>query len=337
MNQATPERAGLPRVHILATGGTIAGRSDPAMARRYTAGQVGVEQLLAAVPQIASLAQISGEQIASIGSQDMNDEVWLALARRINALLADPAIDGVVVTHGTDTLEETAYFLNLTVRSAKPVVLVGAMRPSDAISADGPANLFNAVAVAADPAAAGRGVMAVMGETVFDARDVTKLATSGVDAFDAPNHGPLGRVVAGKPAFHRVVSTLHTAASEFDVSALEALPRVGVIYNHAGASDLPARAFIEAGYAGIVSAGVGNGNLFRGNLALMETARRRGIAVVRSARVPVGATTDSEIDDARYGFVAAGTLNPQKARVLLQLALTRSRDVNQIAAVFARY
>ncbi|WP_310734291.1 type II asparaginase [Shewanella sp. SG44-2] len=200
----------LPQVRIIATGGTIAGVGQSATESNYQSGEVGVNSLIAAVPEIKLLAEIQGEQLVKIGSQDMNDKVWLDLAKRINILLADKNVDGIVITHGTDTLEETAYFLNLTVKSDKPVVLVGAMRPSTAMSADGPMNLYNAVAIAANLESKGRGVLVVMNDTVLNARDVTKTNTTGVHTFAAPNFGPLGIIHNSKVEYMGRTDRQHT-------------------------------------------------------------------------------------------------------------------------------
>ncbi|MBW7982390.1 L-asparaginase 2 [Enterobacillus tribolii] len=326
----------LPNVTILATGGTIAGGGDSATKSSYKAGKVGVETLVDAVPQLKDIANIKGEQVVSIGSQDMNDEVWLKLAKKINADCNKT--DGFVITHGTDTMEETAYFLDLTVKCEKPVVMVGAMRPSTAMSADGPFNLYNAVVAAADPASARRGVLVVMNDTVLDARDVTKTNTTGVQTFQSPNYGALGYVHNSKIDYQRRPGRRHTSETPFNVNNLNALPKVGIVYNYANASELPAKALIDAGYQGIVSAGVGNGNLYHSVFDTLANAAKKGVVVVRSSRVPTGSTTqDAEVDDVKYGFVASGTLNPQKARVLLQLALTQTDDPQKIQQIFNMY
>lgn len=235
-------------------------------------------------------------------------------------------------------MEETAYFLDLTVKCDKPVVMVGAMRPSTSMSADGPFNLYNAVVTAADKASANRGVLVVMNDTVLDGRDVTKTNTTDVATFKSVNYGPLGYIHNGKIDYQRTPALKHTSDTPFDVSKLNELPKVGIVYNYANASDLPAKALVDAGYDGIVSAGVGNGNLYKSVFDTLATAAKNGTAVVRSSRVPTGATTqDAEVDDAKYGFVASGTLNPQKARVLLQLALTQTKDPQQIQQIFNQY
>ncbi|ELV7526800.1 L-asparaginase 2 [Edwardsiella ictaluri] len=326
----------LPSITILATGGTIAGGGDSATKSNYTAGKVGVEALVDAVPQLKNIANIKGEQLVNIGSQDMNDQVWLKLAKKINAECSKT--DGFVITHGTDTMEETAYFLDLTVKCDKPVVLVGAMRPSTAMSADGPFNLYNAVVTAADPASANRGVLVAMNDTVLDGRDVTKTNTTGVETFKSVNYGPLGYIHNGKIDYQRTPARKHTTQTPFDVSKLTSLPKVGIVYNYANASALPVEALVKDGYQGIVSAGVGNGNMYKTVFDALANAAHDGVAVVRSSRVPTGSTTqDAEVDDARYGFIASGTLNPQKARILLQLALTETKNPQQIQKIFNTY
>lgn len=327
-----------PKVRIIATGGTIAGAGTSATGSAYSAGQVGVQALITAVPQMLDLADVSGEQLVNIGSQDMNDQVWLKLAKRINALLNDEGYDGVVVTHGTDTMEETAYFLNLTVHSDKPVVLVGSMRPSTGISADGPANLYGAVAAAASPKSKGRGVMCCMNNNLFDAKDVIKTHTTDVATFQGANYGKLGYIYNGEAIYNRQVQNLHTMQSEFSVDHLTELPKVGIVYGYANCSPLPMQAFVDAQYDGIVLAGVGDGNFYKDVFEVALQARKKGINIVRSSRVPTGPTClNGEVDDTKYQFVASLTLNPQKARVLLMLALTKTRDWKKIQEYFQKY
>ena len=327
-----------PKIRIIATGGTIAGVSTSAIKSNYKAGEVGIQQLLLAVPEINAIAEVSGEQLVKIGSQDMNDDVWLKLAKRINELLNKEGFDGVVITHGTDTMEETAYFLNLTVNSSKPVVMVGAMRPSTGMSVDGPLNLYNAVAVASDKNAQNRGVMVVMNDVVLDAKDVIKTNTLAVETFKGANFGNLAYIHSGKPFFTRLVQNKHTTQSVFDIQNLNSLPKVGIVYGYSNASELPMKALIDARFDGIVYAGVGNGNFYHKLFELAVDAQKKGIQIVRSSRVPMGATTlDAEIDDAQYHFVASQTLNPQKARVLLMLSLTKTKDWKQIQRYFNEY
>lgn len=327
-----------PRIRILATGGTIAGVSRSATESNYKPGELGVYELIDAVPQIKDIADVSAEQIVKIGSQDMNDEVWLTLAKRINQLLTKEKYDGIVITHGTDTMEETAYFLNLTVHSKKPVVMVGAMRPANSMSADGALNLYNAVAVAADKNAMARGVLVCMNDVVIGAKDVIKTNTIAVETFQAANYGNLAYIHNGKAYFNRTPEEKHTYQSIFNVDNLKELPKVGIVYSYANASELPMQAFIDAKYDGIVHAGVGNGNFYKANFDLAVKARKEGIQIVRSSRVPTGATTtDAEVDDSEYEFIASQTLNPQKARVLLMLALTKTKDWKAIQKYFDEY
>src|SRR6478752_7732144 len=207
----------LPQVVVLATGGTIAGAAASDVQAGYSSGQVGVEQLLAAVPQAKKIAQLSGEQVSNIGSQDMNDKVWIKLATRINDLLVRPDVTGVVITHGTDTIEETAYFLNLVIKSGKPVVLTASMRPSTALSADGPLNFYNAVAVAADKEAANRGVLVVVNDWVHGASSLTKTSTTAVQTFLSPVRGLIGTVAYGDADFYRGPVGRNTTKSEFSL------------------------------------------------------------------------------------------------------------------------
>ena len=325
-----------PKIRIIATGGTIAGVSASATSSAYGAGQVGIQTLIDAVPQIKELADVSGEQLVNIGSQDMNDAVWLKLAKRINQLLSGD-YDGVLVTHGTDTMEETAYFLSLTVHSDKPVILVGSMRPSTAISADGPANLYNGVAALVDPSSKGHGVMACMNNQLIDAKSLIKTHTTDCATFKG-TYGEMGYVYNGKPYYIFEPTYKHTTQSIFNVDNLEKLPKVGIIYGYANCSTLPIEAFFKADFDGIVLAGVGDGNFYKDVFDVAVQMQESGTQIVRASRVPTGPTClNGEVDDSKYHFVAALNLNPQKARVLLQLALTKTRDWQQIQKYFQEY
>ena len=327
-----------PKIRIIATGGTIAGVSSTSASSAYTAGQVGIQTLLDAVPQILNLADVSGEQLVNIGSQDMNDEVWLKLAKRINVLLNEEGYDGIVITHGTDTMEETAYFLNLTVKSDKPVVLAGSMRPSNAISADGPANLYNAVAAAVSPNTRGYGVLCCMNNQLLDAKTVIKTHTIDCDTFEGGPSGIIGYIYNGEAHMLQTPNNKHTINSVFDVTKLDRLPQVGIVYGYANASPLPMQAFVDANYDGIVLAGVCDGNFYKDVFDVALKAREKGINIVRSSRCPTGPTClNGEVDDDKYHFVAALTLNPQKARVLLMLALTKTHDWQEIQEYFKKY
>jgi len=328
----------LPNVVVLATGGTIAGAAGSDVQAGYASGQVGVEQLLAAVPQAKNLAVLRGEQISNIGSQDMNDEVWLELARRVNELVAMPDVAGVVITHGTDTIEETAYFLNLVVKSKKPVVLTASMRPSTALSADGPLNFYNAVAVAANRDAAGRGVLVVINDWIHGASSLTKTSTTAVQTFLSPLSGLVGTVAYGEVEFYRGPVGRNTVDSEFSLDGVTTLPRVDIIMAYENVDGALIDAAVAAGAKGLVIAGVGNGNMTQEAVKALAAQAKKGIVCVRSSRVVTGRVgRNVELDDDALGFVASLGLNPQKSRVLLRLALTKTKDLKQIQRYFDEY
>jgi L-asparaginase len=332
--------ARLPNVVILATGGTIAGTGATSTTTvGYTVAKLSVDTLIDAVPDIKKVARVRGEQVFQIASENMNNEYWLKLAKRVNAVLAEPDTDGVVITHGTDTIEETAYFLNLVVKSEKPVVIVGAMRPATAISADGPINLYNAVIVAGSKEASGKGVLVCLNDQINGARDVTKTNTSTADTFRTPELGFLGYIQDNKPYFYRESTRKKTTATEFDIANIDSLPRVDIVYGYANEDRTAIDAFVAAGAKGIVHAGPGDGSLARPAVepALIE-ARKKGVVIVRSSRTGNGivarngAAKDDELD-----FLVSDTLNPQKARVLLSLALSKTADTKEIQRMFYTY
>ena len=328
----------LPNVVILATGGTIAGAGESSTGSSYTSGQVGIEAMIDAVPNIRKLADLTGEQISNVGSQDMSVKIWIDLANRINELLSTDDVDGIVITHGTDTQEETAFFLNLVVKSDKPVVLTGSMRPSTALSAEGPLNLYNAVAVAASPLAKGHGVMVVMNDEIHSAHAVKKMITTPVQTFMSPMHGLLGTVIFGDVVFFHKPHGLHTLNSEFSVDGVKELPRVDIVYACADMSPDLIDIMVKAGAKGIVIAGVGDGNMTTATLEAAKRATSKGIPVVRASRVPIGAVLiHGEVNDKEYGTIASDELNPQKARVLLMLALLKDRSRENLQELFINY
>ena len=330
--------AAKPAIKILATGGTIAGAQASTQSYGYKSGSFSVDDLIGAVPQLKEIATLSGEQVANIGSQDMNDQIWLKLARRVNEVLAAKDVAGVVIMHGTDTMEETAFFLDLVVKSEKPVVMVGSMRPATAVSADGPGNLYNAVAVAASPGARGRGVLVALNDEVHAARNVTKTDTTSVETFKSINRGPAALVHTGKIDWFEKMDRRNTTTSEFSVEGLTQLPRVDVIYAHANMSPDLIDAAVRNGAKGLVIAGVGDGNMTKEALAALTQANKAGVVVVRSTRLAGGLVLrNNEVDDDKMGFVASGEFTAPKARVLLQLGLTRSRDAKQIQRMFNQY
>jgi len=333
--QQTTSGGALPHIIVLATGGTIAGQASNRSAIGYQAGKVSGADLIAAVPGLDHLANVSAEQISSIGSQDMNDKVWFDLARRIRDSFSKNQADGVVITHGTDTMEETAFFLSLVLNPDKPVVLVGSMRPSTAVSADGPANLYEAVEVAASPQARGRGVLVVLNDTIHDARRVTKSNTTSVETFRSPDGGPVGYV---DPASVRFVTPVIAAAHPpYRLPATQPLPRVDIVYAHSNMDAAPITDAVKDGAKGIVLAGVGDGNASQAAIDALAAAAKSGVLVVRASRVGSGfVNRNVEVNDDRLGFVASLDLNPQKARVLTQLliadGITSPKDVQKAFA-----
>lgn len=322
----------LPRIRVVATGGTIAGTATSATdATGYRAGTTGVDALLAAVPELTEVATLSAEQFAQIDSSDLTDDLLLALAGRVQQLVDAPDTDGVVITHGTDTLEETAYLLHLVLSTEKPVVLVGAMRPATALSPDGPRNLFAAVLVAASVSSLGRGVLVVMNDEIHSARDVTKTTSLGVDAFASP-YGPVGVLTDGRVAYYRAVDRPHTTATEFGIPS--ALPRSAVLYAHSGLepADLP------AGVDVIVHAGFGNGTVSARLVDALDAAWERGVLVVRASRVGSGTLTlVGASPAAAHRWVVVDDQNPQRARLLAALALTVTHDPAEVQRIFHTY
>jgi L-asparaginase len=328
----------LPRIIILATGGTIAGKGASADRAGYTAGKIPIEDLIGAIPQVKKVADISGEQISSIGSQDMTTEIWKKLAVRANEIFNKNEADGIVITHGTDTQEETAYFLDLLVASDKPVVLTGSMRPATAISADGPKNLYDAITVAASPKSKGKGVIVSFNEGIFDGRDVMKMSTTKVNAFFSPNTGPIGQVYDGKVEFYQASMREVNVKTPFSVSLDTKLPRVDIVYMYADAPGDMIDMLVAKKVDGIVIAGVGNGNFNKAYMEAVKRAVAAGVVVCRASRAPSGRVVlEDEINDAELGTIVSDDLTPQKARILLMLGLTNTKDKKQLQKYFFTY
>ena len=329
----------LPRVIVLATGGTIAGQGTSATSAGYTPGKIPIEDLLKNIPSVDKIAVVKGEQIASVGSYDMTVQIWINLARRVNEIFEKNEADGIVITHGTDTQEETAYFLKLTVKSDRPVVLTGAMRAATAISADGPKNLYDAIVVASDPESKTKGVMICFNEILFDGKNATKVNTTNVDAFASTNAGPIGQVFDERVLYYNQFTNKKNNIISFDISKIDNLPRVEIAYMYVDASATAMNAFINEKVDGIVIAASGNGNFNKSILQAVNTAVSKGIAVVRSSRVASGRVTqfNQVFDDKKLGTIASDALNPQKARILLMLALTVTKDKDKIQQMFLEY
>lgn len=331
--------AQMPLITVLATGGTIAGQATLAgSVANYQPGVLQADTLLAAIPGLADLATIRCRQIVNLGSEDMEPAVWLSLAAALREEMTDPAVAGIVVLHGTDTMEETACFLDLCAtgrQPAKPVVMTGAMRPADAVSADGPANILGAVRTALCPAAAGRGALVVFNDAIHSARRVYKADSLNLNAFNSAAGGREGMLIDGVPHFHAPARPSPVQQS-FDLAGVEELPRIEIIYGHAGQRRDLVDAALSAGAWGIVHAGVGMGNIHAAVRPALVEAAAGGTAVVCASRLAEGMGVHTE-RNRRDRFISAGALNPQKARVLLQLALTQTDDIGKIQAIFDAY
>jgi glutamin-(asparagin-)ase len=326
------------RITIVGTGGTIAGTGkSPAASGTYQSAVLPVQDIIAAVPAIADVADIRGEQLFQIDSVSLTDALLLKLAHRVAALLKSDDVDGVVVTHGTDTIEETAYFLNLVLKSTKPVVVVGSMRPDTALGADGPSNLYNAVVVAAAAAAHAKGVLVVMNDEIHTARDVTKTSTMKLETLQSP-YGPLGFVVEGEPRFYRLPARPHTTQTEFDIDRIHDLPDVQIVYAHANMNRAAYDALAAAGAQAIIHAGMGAGNVPEYIRDALSELRERGVFIVRSTRTGSGAVVrDGPLSDDHYDWLAVDDQNPQKARLLMALALMQTDDTAELQRIFWTY
>jgi len=331
----------LPRIGLILTGGTIdsVGTDRLDLAWYIEAGKrLGTGELIAQLPELARIATVREIPFRRLHSHALVDKDWLDLLRTIHSIFDRNEADGIVITHGTNTLEETAYFLNLTLKTDKPVVIVGSMRPSSAISADGPLNIVNAVRVAAAPASRGRGCLVVMNETIFNGRDVTKNSTYRVQAFVSRDVGPLGFSDAdGKVIYYHWPDRKHTVETEFDVRAAPSLPRVDVVLSYVGADGAMIDAAVNAGAKGIVSAATGAGRPTPlEDEALDRLYAEKSVVMCLSSRVASGRVVRSP-GLARRGFVAADNLQPWKARILLSLALAKTANADEIQRMFDAY
>ena len=333
--------SGLPKVGLIVTGGTIdsVGKDRLDLAWYIEAGKRLQEgELLGMLPELKDIAQVSEIPFRRMPSHALLDKDWLELLRAIHSIFDADEASGIVITHGTNTLEETAYFLNLTLKTEKPVVIVGSMRPSSALSADGYLNVVNAVRVAADPNSRGRGALVVMNDTIFSGRDVTKNATYRVEAFQSRDLGPLGFADAdGKVIYYHHPARKHTIHSEFDVRHLHALPRVDIVISYIGADGAMIEAAANAGAKGIVSAATGAGRPTPAEDAAFDKAfREKGVLMCLASRVAAGRVVRSP-GLAQRGFVASDNLQPWKARLLLSLALTQTDNAGEIQRMFDTY
>ena len=327
----------LSNIKVLATGGTIAGSSDSNTdTTGYKSGALGIDKVIASVPQLKDIANVTGEQVANVGSENVDNALLLKLAKRVKQLLNDDQVDGIVVTHGTDTLEETAYFLHLVVKSDKPVVVVGSMRPASAISADGPLNLYHAVKIASTKEAKGKGVMVTLNDRIASARYITKTNTTTTDSFKSLEQGYIGEVAGEVVSFYNESTRKHTTDSEFDISKLKELPQVDILYGYQNDQKYVYDAAVKAGAKGIVVAAAGNGTMSTEAINGATDAVKKDVVIVRSSRAGNGIVTHEKMDDEHH-FVSSDSLNPQKARILLMLALTKTKNPDNIQSYYEQY
>ena len=333
------DNANKPTVEILATGGTIAGTASSQTSTIYKAGSLSAEQLIASVNGLSDLANIKYAQVYNKDSGNITLNDWLHLASEVQKTADNPNINAIVITHGTDTMEETAYFLDLVIKTNKPIVLVGAMRPATSMSSDGPLNLYNAVAVAINKQSMGRGVLVAMDEKIFDSRNVTKVNTTEAEAFQQPNGGTIGNVNMGKVSYQSIATRANTNKTPFSVNLESKLPDVEIIYEYAGVNPQMLDHILDTkGLKGLVIAGVGDGNIPSYEKDFLIKARKKGIVIVRSSRVGSGAVSyDYNNLDTTYDLIAGDNLNPQKARILLMLSLMQTTDIKQIQTNFYTY
>ncbi|MBC3936100.1 asparaginase [Undibacterium sp. CY7W] len=330
---------GKPNVVVLATGGTIAGAgADVTNSATYQAAKVPVDKLIAGIPQLTDIANVRGEQVFQVASESLKNENLLTLGHRVSDLLKRDDVDGIVITHGTDTTEETAYFLNLVIHSDKPIVVVASMRPGTAMSADGMLNLYNAVSVAGNRESRGRGVLVVMNDEINSGRDVAKTINIRPDAFKSP-WGDLGMIVEGKTYWFRRLDKRHTSTSEFDIDKIKSLPLVEIAYASGNVSDTAYRAFAQEGAKAIIHAGPGNGSVSGSLVPVLQELRAKGIQIIRSSHVNGGGFVlrNAEQPDDKYDWVVAHDLNPQKARILATVALSLTNDSKELQRIFMQY
>jgi glutamin-(asparagin-)ase len=329
----------LSNVVVLATGGTIAGAgADAAASATYQAAKVPVDKLIAGVPELKTVANVRGEQVFQAASESFTNDHLMQLGKRVSALAKEGNVDGIVITHGSDTLEETGYFLNLVIRSEKPIVVVGSMRPGTAMSADGALNLYNAVVVAGSKDARGKGVLVSMADEIHTGRDVTKAINIKTGAFQSP-WGPLGMVVEGKTFWFRYLAKRHTTQSEFDIDRMEALAPVEIVYGYGNVTDSPYTHFAQKGAKAVIHAGTGNGSVSNRVVPTLVDLRKQGVHIIRSSRVTGGGFVirNAEQPDDKYDWVVAHDLNPQKARILAAVALTKTQDSKELQRIFWEY
>lgn len=326
----------MKNIVIIATGGTIAGCGEVGKATNYQAGKIDINEIIDSIPMINEIANLKAIQLFNIDSNEIDEKHWLVLANKINELVEQDDVDGIVVTHGTDTLDETAYFLNLTIHTYKPVVLTGAMRPASATSADGPINLYQAVCLASSDEALGHGVLAVFSSTIYSGRDIQKVSNFKIDAFDQKDFGCLGYMHDEKVNMFSRTFKKHTLQSMFSEKLPETFCKVGIVYYYAGASVEILSAMAKS-HQGIVIIGSGSGNYSKAWLNEIERLNEQGIIFVRASRVNQGIVYESDVFDPNNICIPSNTLSGQKARVLLMLAMSQTKNIEEIKRIFYEY
>ena len=327
----------MKNIVVVATGGTIAGVGEKGKTVAYHAGEISVNDILSSIPNVKQLANITEIQLMNIDSNEMDEKCWLELATTMNKLVESDEVDGIVVTHGTDTIEETSYFLNLTIHTNKPIVVTGAMRPATATSADGPYNLYQAIALASNSEAYGQGVMVLFSNTIYSGRDVQKINNYKIDAFDQKSFGCLGYMQDEHVYFFSKTFKTHTSNSLFSLSIPSSLPKVGIAYYYAGA-DPDILEYLSDTHEGIVIVGSGNGNYSQSWMnKINECYEKKGTIFVRASRVPLGIVFSDHVFDPYERCISSNTLSAQKARILLSLALCHTHDIKKLKQIFKKY
>jgi L-asparaginase len=319
------------KIQIIATGGTIAGVGKIGS---YESGEIDINGITSGINGLNDLANLELIQMMNIDSSDITCRIWLDIAKYINEKSQRPDIDGFVITHGTDTLEETAYFLNLTLKTIKPVIITSSMRPSTALSADGPSNLYQAVALARNEDSSGKGVLIVIADTIYGARDIQKINSFRVEAFNGRDFGCLGYMINDVSYFYNCSTKPHTLDTEFDICDLDNLPKVSIVYFYTDA-DVEDLKYFAKNSKGVVMAGTGFGNCSKIWHNEIESILKKNIPVVRTSRVANGLVTSSK-SILKYG-ITANTLSAQKARILLSLSLTKTKKLEEINEIFLKY
>jgi L-asparaginase len=333
--------ASKPIVRVIGTGGTIASVTSSRLDLTLypeTGHRILIKESLDRVPEVNELAEIRSEDLMSEASTFIGPSQWPRIARHINKVFREePEVDGIVLTHGTGTMEETAYFLQLTVKSSKPVVMTGSMRPASALGTDADLNLYNAIGVAAHPDASGRGVLVVLNNQIHSGRDVTKTDPLHVETFKDYDMGLLGYADPdGEVVFYRSTVRKHTTATPFDVEKIESLPRVDIVSSYAGSDALLVEAVRRNGSAGLVLAGLGGGSVESSGPKAAMKAMKEGMMVALASRTANGRVVMTPGKE-RDGFLVADNLLPHKARILLMLALTVTKDRKAIQKMFYEY